>query len=342
MRKVMLLILTLVLLVSLVAFVGAADKTYTIKYGYVSPELTYYQNYQTNYIQTFKGYVERNSQGRIKVESYPAGQLGGERELIEGVILGTIEMATVADAPLSGFYQRAMVTSSPGVFASIEEANAVFSGPWGQAWNEELRKELGIKILNHYSFGFRNFSNNVRVLKVPADAEGIKFRVMESPVYVAMVNSLGAIATPMPSNEMYAAMQHGVVDGQENPITAVIQDKTYEVQKYYTLDGHTCGNQYAMINDDFFNSLPDDLQKVVLAGANRAGQSCSGLIYVMEEVGLAFLSQYMEIYTPTPEELVLWHEAVSSSTLGFIREKVGDELLDSMLDAIKDYRSANK
>lgn len=341
MKKIIFLVLILVLLVSSIAF-AADDKVYTIKYGYVSPELTYYQNYQTNYVQTFKGYVERSSQGRIKVESYPAGQLGGERELIEGLTLGTIEMITVSDAPLSGFHKRAMVTSSPGVFASIEEANAVFDGPWGQAWNEELRKELGIKVLNHYSFGFRNFSNNLRVLKVPADTEGIKFRVMESPVYVAMVNSLGAIATPMPSNEMYAAMQHGVVDGQENPISAVIQDKTFEVQKYYTLDGHTCGNQYAMINDDFFNGLPDDLQRIVLEGANRAGQSCTGLIYILEEVGLEFLSQHMEIYTPTPAEADLWREAVSSSTLGFVRDQIGDELLDSMLDAINDYRAENK
>jgi len=340
MKKVIFLVLTLILLVSLVTF--AAEKTYTIKYGYVSPKLTYCENYQTNYIETFKGYVERSSQGRIKVESYPAGQLGGERELAEGVTLGTVEIADVSDAPLSGFYKKAMVTSSPGVFASIEEANAVFTGPWGQAWNEELRKELGIKVLNHYSFGFRNFSNNIKVLKVPADARGLKFRVMESPVYVAMVNSLGAIATPMPSNEMYTAMQHGVVDGQENPINAIIQDKTFEVNKYYTLNGHTCGNQYTIINDDFFNSLPDDLQRIVLEGANRAGQSCIGLIYTLEEVGLDFLSQYMEVYTPTPAEAEQWRIAVSSSTLDFVREQVGDELLDSMLAAIEDYREQNK
>ena len=338
MKKIVFLVLVLVLLVSLVSFVGAADKTYTIKHAYVSPELTYYQNFVTNYSTTFKGYVERMSQGRIKVENYPAGQLGGEREAIEGVTLGTIEMATVADAPLSGFYKKAMVTSTPGIFASIEEANAVFKGPWGQAWFEELRKALGIKVLNLYSYGFRNFSNNIRELRVPADASGIKFRTMESPVYIDMVNSLGAVASPMPSSEMYSAMQRGVVDGQENPISAVIQDKTFEVQKYYTLDGHTCSLEYVIMNDKFFNDLPADLQKIVLDGANRAWQSATGLVYVNEENGLEFLSQHMKIYTPTAEEAKLWRDAVSASTIGYVREQIGDEIVDSLLNAIEDYR----
>ena len=336
MKKIILLVVTLVLLLSLVAF--AADETYTIKFAYVSPELTHFQNYETNWITTFRGYVERYSNGQIVVESYPAGQLGGQRETVEGVMMGTIEMTCTADAPLSGFYKRAMITSTPGMFASIEEANAIFAGPWGQAWDEELGNALGIKVLGHFTYGFRSFSNNVRVLKTPDDIKGLKVRVMESPMYIAMVDSLGATATPMPANEMYTAMQHGVVDGQENPISSVIQDKTFEVQKYYTLDQHTCANQYMLINKDFYNSLPDDLKKIILAGANRANQSSIGFIYVQEEVGLDLLGQHMEIYTPTAEEAALWREAVATETQPWIREQIGDEIVDGLIAAIEEYR----
>jgi len=340
MKKIVFLLLVLCFLISSIAFAGG--KTYTIKFAYVTPELTYYQNYHTNYVTTFKGYVERMSQGRINVEVYPAGQMGGEREALESVQLGTVEMTVLADGTLFGFYKKAMVTSTPGVFASIEEANAVFSGPWGEAWHEELRKALGVKVLNHFSFGFRNFSNNLRTLKTPVDAKDIKFRVMENPLFVKMVESLGAIATPMPSNEMYTALQHGVVDGQENPICAVISDKTFEVQKYYTLDGHTCGNQYVFVNDGFFNSLPNDLQKIVLDGANRAGQSVKGFIYTQEEIGVKFLKEHMEVYTPTSDEAAMWREAVSAKTIDYIRSQIGDEIVDSMLNAIKEYREHNK
>jgi len=340
-KIIMFLVLTLILSVSLLTF-AADNETYTIKLAYVAPELTYYQSKDTCYAQTFKPYVESESQGRIKVEIYPAGQLGGERELLESLTLGTIEMVDVSDAVISGFYKKAMVTDTPGVFSSIEEANAVFAGPWGQAWNEELRKALGVKVLNHDCGGFRNFSNNIRELRVPDDVRGLKIRVMESPVYVNMVNSLGAIATPMPASEMYAAMQHGVVDGQENPIANVIDMKVYEVQKYYTLDCHTAESGVWLINDDFFNSLPEDLQKVVLKGANRAGQAKLGLIYVLEGVGLEFLSKYMQIYAPTPEEAELWRNAITSTTHNWVREQIGDEILDGLLDAIKDYREQNK
>lgn len=340
-KIIMFLVLTLVLSFSLFAS-AAGNETYTIKFAYVAAELTYYESKSTCYIQTFKPYVERESKGRIKVESYPAGQLGGEREMVEGVTLGTIEMAHVSDAPVSGFYKKAMVTDTPGVFSSIEETNAVFAGPWGQAWNEEIRNALGVKVLNHTNSGFRNFSNNVRELRVPADARGLKIRVMESPIYIKMVGSLGAIATPMPAGEMYVALQHGVVDGQENPIPNVIDMKLYEVQKYYTLNCHTPSNGYILINDDFFNSLPEDLQKVVLEGANRAGQAMIGLIYVLQEVGLEFLNKHMQVYTPTPEEAELWRNAVSSKTHDWVREQIGDEVLDGMLDAIKDYREQNK
>ncbi|MDI6870116.1 MAG: TRAP transporter substrate-binding protein [Bacillota bacterium] len=341
-KAALVLLMVTLAVVALASSAFAADKVYTIKFAYVSPELTWYDNYQTNYITTFKGYVERASQGRIKVESYPAAQLGAERETIEGARMGTIEMISVADAPLSGFFKESMVLSIPGIFSSIEEANDIFEGPWGRAFNERLRKALGLRVLSHYSYGFRHFTNSKRPLRVPEDAKGLKFRVMESPVPIKMVESLSATATPMPASEMYSAMQQGVVDGQENPITAIIQDRTHEVQKYLVLDGHTCSGQFVLMNDRFFTSLPADLQKIVEQGAFRARMSASGLIYVKEEAGLQFLKKYLEIYQPTPEEAARWRAAVSKAPMAYVRQQLGDKPVDDLLKAIQAYRKAKK
>lgn len=331
-----LLILMLIMAVPVVE----AQSVYTIKISYVSPELTYYQNYETNFIATFRGYVERESGGRIKVQSFPAGQLGAQRESLEGATAGTIEMVSTADAPLSGFFKESMILSTPGLFASIEEANDIFKGPWGQAFNERLRKAMGLRVLSHITMGFRNFTTKARKLKGPEDAKGLKFRVMESPVPIKMVEALSATATPMPGTEMYAAMQHGVVDGHENAVMNIIQDKTYEVQKYLVLDGHVASGQFWLISDRFFNSLPADLQKVVLKGVERGERSSTGLIYVMQEVGLDFLKKHLEIYTPTPEEAKRWRDAVSGPTQQFVRSQVGDKAMDDLLAAIAAYRKS--
>jgi tripartite ATP-independent transporter DctP family solute receptor len=329
------IVLSLVLTQTIIA----APKTYTIKCAYVSPKLTWHQNYQTCYFTTFASYVERASQGRIKAEIYPAGQLGGERELIENCQMGNIQVVSFAEAPLAGFFPKAMVLSTPGLFSSLEEANAIFNGRWGHSFNEELRKTVKIKVLSHFSYGFRHFTNSKKLLRNPIDAKGIKFRVMESPVSIKMVESLNATAVPIPASEMYSALQQGVVDGEENSIMAIIQEKLYEVQKYMILDGHTCSGQFICINDKFYQSLPSDLKEVILAGKNRAEMAAIGVVFVMEEEGLDFLKKYMQIYTPTNKETQKWLNTVSSPTLKYIKTKIGDKAVDELLAGIKSYRA---
>jgi len=337
-----LVILALVLTLSLSTVFGAQQQ-YVIKYGYVAPELTYYDNFETAFITAFKGYVERESGGRIKVESYPAGQLGNFQALVEGCMMGTVQMASVeTTGAFSGVYRESMALSIPGIFESIEESNAVLAGPWGQAFNEAIRKKLGIKVLSHISKGFRHFTNNVRELRVPEDAKGLNFRVMESPVPIKMVEALGCVASPIPSAEMYSALQQGVVDGQENPIASIIQDRTYEVQKYLILDGHT--NSYTMfiMSERFFNSLPKDLQKIVLEGARRGEIASQGIIYLKEEVGIEFLKTKLKVYTPTPEEKAKWHAKISGPTAQYVRSQIGDKPVDDLIKAVEEFRKSKK
>lgn len=340
MKKVLLVLL--ICLVCVFSSMSFGAEKYVIKFGYASPALTPQDNFETAYITAFKAYVEKASHNAVKVESYPAGQMGNFQNMIESLMMGTLQMAGIDSAGITGMYKDAQLLSIPGIFASNEEANGVLAGPWGQKFNENIRAKLKIIVLNDFTKGFRHFTNNVRELKTPDDAKGIKFRVMESPVPIRMVQALGATATPIPSAEMYSALQQGVVDGQENPISAIIQDRTYEVQKYMVLDGHTASVQMNLFSEAFYNSLPKNLQKIVLTGADKGRIASQKVIATKEETGLKFLQTKLKIYKPTAEEAAQWHKKVSEPTIDYVRSQVGNDSVDQFLAAVKQYHGGKK
>jgi len=147
---------------------------------------------------TFKSLVESGSNGRIKVEIYPGAQLGSERELLEGVHMGTIEMCNVSEGSVAGFFPDILVLSIPYLFDSAPQAWKVLDGPFGQDLMEEMRKATGIRCLTITENGFRNFTTDVRLIKKPEDLKGLKIRTMENPAHMEMVKALGAEATPIP------------------------------------------------------------------------------------------------------------------------------------------------
>lgn len=240
------------------------DKTYTIKLAYVVAET------QSTHIaarDVFKKYVEEKSGGKITVELYPNGQLGGDREAIEAVQLGTIQMTIPAAAVVSGFEKKFQVFDLPYLFKSKQAAYKAMDGELGQKLNE-LLVPLGLKNLAYGENGYRHISNNKKPIEKPEDLKGLKIRTMENPVHMATFKALGANPTPMAFGELYTALQQGTVDAQENPIPLVYTSKFYEVQKYYSLDGHVYAATVVLINNDFFNSLPKDFQQIVVDGAN--------------------------------------------------------------------------
>ncbi len=330
---------TLFLMVLILLFLGQTSfaQEYIIKHAYVSPELTVFENVDTAYISVFKGYVERASQGRIKVEIYPAGQLGNFRDLLEGAMMGNIQSVSIDSAGLSGLYPKINLLNMPGLFQSVEESVYLLNSQWGQNLVEDVTQKLNLKIVSMAPKGFRHFTNNIRELRTPEDAKGIKFRVMESPIFINMVEDLGAIAEPIPSAEMYSAIQQGVVDGQENPIVSIRQDLTFEVQKYMTLDGHTASFCFVLLDNNFFKNLPTDLQEIVLAGAERGTIVMRVMQMLQEEVGLKYLADYLEIYNPTPEEAAKWQEAVRPSGEAYLREQLGDDVVDEMFLELSNY-----
>ncbi len=176
--------------------------------------------------------------GSIDIRVYPGGQLGkGEREFLEGMQMGTIDLAVTATGPVSGFSQSMMVLDLPFLFRDYPHVDAVLDGPVGRKLLDNL-EEARLKGLSFLENGFRNFTNSVRPLLKPEDFRGLKFRTMENPVHLVSVRELGAQAVPMSWGEVYTSLQTKVIDGQENPVAIIHSYKLNEVQKYLSLTGH--------------------------------------------------------------------------------------------------------
>lgn len=318
----------------------AEDEVFTLKYSYIGPEVDPEEGFDTIYANTFKEYVEKESDGRIIIQIYPAGQLGNFTEMIQGAINGNIELSSINAIPLNNFYEDGMILGMPGAFESIEEANAVFDSEWAHDFYEDIREETDIRVLTHYTNGFRHFTNSKKLVKTVDDVKGLTFRTMESPVSIKMVEAMGAKAVPIPSSEMYVAMQNGVVDGQENPISAVIQDLTYEVQDYMVLDGHFASSMMTIMSDVIYEMLPEDLRQIIMDGSVVARDEAIRVVSNIEEKGLKTLEEKgMQVYTPTMEELKEWHNAYKGPTEEYIRKQIGDEKVDAFIGAIEEYRT---
>jgi len=288
----------------------------------------------------FKNYVESRSGGRIKVEIYPACSLGSEREMLEGVQLGSIQMTNVSEGTVGIFFPEVLVLSIPYAFRTYTEAWYTLDSLFMKQLMNEMRKKTGIRTLDVNQNGFRNFSNNIGPIKTPDDLKGLKIRTMEHRGHMKMVEALGASPTPIAWGELYTALQQKVVDGQENPPSLVLAMKFYEVQKYYTLDGHIYSIDFTFINDKFYNSLPADLRQIVYEGADIAGLvHRSTETYVSECVAVKKLQEKgMEIYVPTASEIEMFKQKTQQPVIDWIKTQVDPKWVDGFMQTIKEVR----
>ena len=242
-----------------------AAPEYTIKVGYIGSDT--HPTMQA--MKVFAKDVDAGSKGKIKVELYPNAQLGGDRELCEGVQMGTIQMAIPSTSALAGFDKRIQVLDLPYLFTTRKAAFDAVDGELGQKLNAYLSKK-GFEVLGYQENGFRHVTNSKRPIKTPADLKGLKIRTMENPMHIAFFKELGANPTPMSWGELYTALQQGTVDAEENPYAMIDDGKFYEVQKYVSETGHVFSYEILIANKKFMDKLPADLRKVVVDAAHKA------------------------------------------------------------------------
>ena len=262
MKKLLAAVMFITIMAASAAF---AAPEYTIKVGYIGSDT--HPTMQA--MKVFAKDVDAGSKGKIKVELYPNAQLGGDRELCEGVQMGTIQMAIPSTSALAGFDKRIQVLDLPYLFTTRKAAFDAVDGELGQKLNTYLSKK-GFEVLGYQENGFRHVTNSKRPIKTPADLKGLKIRTMENPMHIAFFKELGANPTPMSWGELYTALQQGTVDAEENPYAMIDDGKFYEVQKYVSETGHVFSYEILIANKKFMDKLPADLRKVVVDAAHKA------------------------------------------------------------------------
>jgi C4-dicarboxylate-binding protein DctP len=334
-RALSLLLISLSTVAIMGLFPGVANsKTYLIKAGHVEPVGTPLDKGW----RVFKDYVESASGGQIKVDLYPAGQLGGMRELFEGVKLGAYAIAQGDEGAMASFYKPFLIVSLPYLFPNEEVGMRFYKSDFFKnKINAGLIKHTGVRFIAGASYGFRCFTNNVRPIKTPDDLKGLKIRVMETPLFVTFVRSLGAGATPISFTELYTALQQGTVDGQENPVGIIADQKFYEVQKHLTIDEHVLGVNSMLVNEKFIQSLPENLREIVITGAHlETYVETGGRAYEAHVESLGFLKkQGMQVITLTPDEKQAFKEVSQPPVVKWLKTQIDPALVDEAFDVVK-------
>jgi len=217
----------------------------------------------------FADKVKEKTNGEVVVTVFPAGQLGQEKDYIEGIKLGAMEMTKVSSAPLGQFSPSLQAVSLPFIWRNLEHQHAVLSGPIGTRLMNDLDKQ-GFKGLAFFDAGFRNVTTRDKPVKVPADLKGLKIRVMQSKPLIDTINAFGATAVPMGQSEVYVALQQKVIDGWENNEPTVLTFNMQEVCKYFSYTRHTSIPDILVMNKQLFDSVPKSTQTAILEAAAQA------------------------------------------------------------------------
>ena len=285
-------------------------------------------------IKYFCDEVEKRSNGKVTVEVYTDAQLGGSAdEMIGGCQTGAFEFITLNQGSWGGYTDAFMPFNFPFLFPNEEVAFAFMDGEQGDYITQKIFDDTGIRVLCYYDMGFRHLTTKNTPVHTADDMVGLKLRTQNDPYQIAAMEALGAAVTTVAYSELFSALQQGLVDAQENPLSNIVVNKYYEVQNYLTLTGHTYTLTTMAINEDVFQSFSPDLQALMLEVAEDATELCREGLLSQEQVYLEELEQHMEIYEPTEEEKATFKEK-ASTTWPTIEEEIGSERYNAIIDEV--------
>ncbi len=310
--------------------VGQAEATTVIKIGHGANE----KYHMHRALERFEQLVEKGSGGEIDVKLFPSSQLGPDREMIEGVQTGVLEMAVPPSSFFAGWDKSFAVIELPYMYASKDIALNVLNGDAGDTMLKRLNNQ-GLVGLGWLENGLRHVTNNVRPITKPSDLKGIKLRTMKVPAHVDTFNALGANPTPMNFGEVYSALQQGVIDGQENPVALIDSQRFYEVQKHVSTTGHVFTVYVPVISQAVFSSLSADHQALLKDSMKKAA------VYQQELVNGEEAAQLQKIKDAGTKvtELTQEQRQVFSDQTESVRAKykgtVGEDVYNAWVDAVK-------
>lgn len=312
--------------------VSALAQSVTLKFGTVIPQG---DNPELNALAAFKKRVEEQTKGDVTVEIFPGGQLGGGgRAAVEAVQQGVADLYLSSDADFAGFHPPVQLLSAPYLFDNVDAAWAFFGSPFAAKLGDAIREQTGVRTLAMAELGFRSFTSSKRLFITPEDVSGLRIRVQESPIYLRMIEALGASPTPIASTELLMALKQGVVDGAENALSVIHDFGMADVQKYVTINEHVMGVLFVIMNEDKYASLTPEQQQAVNDAAAELGK-------VVREQKAARKADYIqkirdkgvEVHESTPDEKAAFKALMQKPVLEYLSEKFGKPLVDELLAA---------
>ena len=279
-------------------------------------------------VKYFGELVKERTAGRYAVELYPSAQLGEEKDTIEQVRTGVIDLNRISMAPFNGLIPETTVPSLPYIFRSEDHMHKVMDGAVGDQIAAAF-EQVGLVLLAFYDSGARSFYNSKKPINSLADLSGMKFRVIQSDIFVDMVAALGANATPMPYGEVYSAIETGVIDGAENNFPSYDTAKHAEVAKFYSLDEHTMVPEAFVMAKSSWDKLTPEDQAIFKAAAKESVAKQRELWAAkVKESRAKVEAAGSQITTPDKQPFI--------DAMGPVYEKhVKDDKLKAMVEAIK-------
>ncbi|KKW68283.1 C4-dicarboxylate ABC transporter substrate-binding protein [Lampropedia cohaerens] len=270
----------------------AASAQTQIKLAYALSQQSHYGAAGEAFART----LEEGSGGKFTVQQFPNSALGGEREVIEGLQLGTIDAAVLSTGATMNFVPSAAVFDVPFLLRDLEHARKVLDSEIGENMLAEFSKR-GLIALAWGEQGFRHLTNNVREVATPADAAGLKIRTTENQLHIQAFREIGILPTPMAWPEVTTALQQGTIDGQENPLSVIVSAKLSQLQKYLSLTGHVYAPAVIIVSPSVYEGLSDEDKALFQQAGKAAGQAMRAYVSEVEASGLEQLKQEGMIVT---------------------------------------------
>lgn len=268
----------------------------------------------------------------VDVQLFPSAQLGSEKEMIEQMQMGTLDMCPTTTGPLGLFQPEFLVFDLPYLFLNYDQADAVLDGEIGTEMLSAL-EDQNIVGLAWWENGFRELTNNKRTVTKPEDLDGIKLRTMENDVHIDFFSAMGASPTPLGFGEIYTSLQSGVIDGQENPLSIIAVNKFYDVQPYTTISDHVYSPVTVLYSKSLFEKLPEDLQTLIRDTAFEVRTYERQVGRDAEQEYIDEIAQKSEIYTLSDEEKEAF-KAIALETYTKFEDKIGKELIEKVTSAV--------
>lgn len=288
----------------------------------------------------FKSLVEAGTNGSVLVQTFPSGQLGKDKDVVQQVKAGVIQSGIHSVGGFASVYPLIGVLDIPFAFPNISKTYEVFDGPFGKKLAASIESKTGLHTVGFGdSGGFFHLTNSKRPIHTPADMAGVKIRTMGLDTHKAIITAMGGQPAAIAWSEVYTALQTGVADGQMNPIPIIAFAKFQEVQKYLTLSGHIFAPYVWVMNNDFWNSLTASEKEVVTYAAQSAIVAGRGMGRIIEasDRGLKELSKTLKVNTLTAAEKAEFKKVATPAVKKLIVEKFGaegEELMNAFLKAV--------